>query len=844
MGTKAAKPLLILLVLSLASLAFCYQGEDPQRQLRQCEHQCRQSERGPREQSRCMRECREQYEQQQQQEEEEREQRRRGGESDETRDPREEFQQCQQQCQQQHRHDQRQKGECQRRCEERYREQRRGSRGGEREDDDNETRDPREEFQQCQQQCQQQHRHDQRQMGECQRRCEERYREQQQREQQEERRGERGRGGRYSEESEDPREEFQQCQQQCQQQHRHDQHQMRECQQRCEERYREQREKRSRERGSRGERDREETENDAREEFQQCQQQCQQQHQHDQRRMGECQRRCKERYQEHKEQEKEREARGHEGRERETRGHEGSEETRDPREEYLQCQQQCQQQHGRDRRRLSECQRRCEERYRGEHQQGNRRGEEEQEEREEQEGREGEGERNNPFFYGRESFVHRIRTQHGSVRVLQRFSKRSELLRGIDNYRLAILKANPNTFIIPNHWDAEAVFFVVQGRGTITMLREENRESHNLRVGDIMHVPAGTTTYLINNDNNQKLYIAKILQPISTPGQFETFFGVGGENPESFYKSFSTEVLEAAFNVVFVKHQTRRDKLDRLFGQQRKGAIIRASEEQIRSMSRSTGGRGWPFHGESSKGPYNLFDKRPSLSNEHGQLFEACSEDYQQLRDLNMDVSFINISSGSMLTLNYNSQATKMAMVVGGNGQIEMACPHVSGERGRSQQSQREKEQEQQHEEQEQQQEEEEEEEEEKQEGRRAQRGQRGQRSVHYQRVSARLSPGTAFVVPAGHPIAIVSSGNENLRIVSFGANANNNKRFFLAGRNIIWNQMEREAKELSFGMASREVEEIIGAQRGTGFVEGPKERQRREKGQKALESILDFVGL
>ncbi|KAK1267529.1 Vicilin-like antimicrobial peptides 2-1 [Acorus gramineus] len=831
MGTKAAKPLLILLVLALASLAFCYQGEDPQRQLQQCEQQCRQSERGQREQSRCLRECREQYEQQQQQEEE-REQRPHGGERDKTWDPREEFQECQQQCQQQHRHDQRQKGECQRRCEERYREQRRGSRGGERVDDDNETRDPREEFQQCQQQCQQQHRHDQRQMGECQRRCEERYHEQQQRERQEKRGGERGRGERNSEETEDPREEFQQCQQQCQHQHRHDQRQMGECQRRCEERYREQQrreqhEERRGERG-RGERDSEETE-DPREEFQQCQQQCQQQHQHDQRRMGECQRRCKERYQKQQEQE-ERETRRREGRERD----DDSEDTRDPREEYLQCQQQCQQQHGRDRRRLSECQRRCEERYRGEHQQGNRRGEEEQEEREEQEGREGEGERDNPFFYGRESFVHRIRTQHGSVRVLQRFSKRSELLRGIDNYRLAILKANPNTFIIPNHWDAEAVFFVVQGRGTITMLREENRESHNLRVGDIMHVPAGTTTYLINNDNNQKLYIAKILQPISTPGQFETFFGVGGENPESFYKSFSTEVLEAAFN-------TRRDKLDRLFGQQRKGAIIRASEEQIRSMSHSTGGRGWPFHGESSKGPYNLFDKRPSQSNEHGQLFEACSEDYQQLRDLNMDVSFINISSGSMLALNYNSQATKMAMVVGGNGHIEMVCPHVSGDGGRSQQSQREKEQEQQHEEQEQKQQEEEEEEEEEQEGRKAQRG---QRSVHYQRVSARLSPGTAFVVPAGHPIAIVSSGNENLRIVSFGANANNNKRFFLAGRNSIWNQMEREAKELSFGMASREVEEIIGAQRGTGFVQGPKERQRREKGQKALESILDFVGL
>lgn len=30
----------------------------------------------------------------------------------------------------------------------------------------------------------------------------------------------------------------------------------------------------------------------------------------------------------------------------------------------------------------------------------------------------------------------------------------------------------------------------------------------------------------------------------------QAFFGAGGENPESFYRAFSNEILEAAFNVI------------------------------------------------------------------------------------------------------------------------------------------------------------------------------------------------------------------------------------------------------------------------------------------------------
>lgn len=62
---------------------------------------------------------------------------------------------------------------------------------------------------------------------------------------------------------------------------------------------------------------------------------------------------------------------------------------------------------------------------------------------------------------------------------------------------------------------------MVSGRGRISLLRPDGRQSVNLKQGDVLRVPAGTTTYLINRDNKEKLTIAKLVQPISTPGEFQ-----------------------------------------------------------------------------------------------------------------------------------------------------------------------------------------------------------------------------------------------------------------------------------------------------------------------------------
>ncbi|XP_078436370.1 vicilin Cor a 11.0101-like [Wolffia australiana] len=465
------------------------------------------------------------------------------------------------------------------------------------------------------------------------------------------------------------------------------------------------------------------------------------------------------------------------------------------------CKHHCRQQRQFSESEKRECELRCEE-YARERREYNPRREGEERER-------WEGERN-PYFFDRESFQHRIRSEHGSVRVLERFTQRSELLRWIEKYRLGIMEANPNAFVLPHHLDADAVFYVIQGCGTLNVLREENnRESFSIRKGDIVRIRAGSMVYLINHDDNEKLYIAKILRTVSSPGVLREYFAVGGENPQSFLRSFSSEILEAAF-------KTRRESLEKLFRHE-KGAIVKASKEQIRAMRRrsSEGGSRWPF-GESSS-TFNLLNKRPSISSRHGQLFDADSGDYRELEDLDIQVSFANITGGSMMAPFYNTRSAKFAIIVGGEGYFEMACPHVSGEQEEGERSERGEREERETEERESQ-----------------------EKRISYQKIKSQLSHGSAFLIPAGHPVAIVASGNENLQLVCFEIKAKDNRRLFIAGKDSILKQLEKEAKELSFNAPAKEVDEWLGRQEEKAFMAGPE--HRREK-RIPVNSILDFAG-
>ncbi|KAL6271590.1 hypothetical protein ACE6H2_028501 [Prunus campanulata] len=395
----------------------------------------------------------------------------------------------------------------------------------------------------------------------------------------------------------------------------------------------------------------------------------------------------------------------------------------------------------------------------------------------------------NPYFFEDEHFETRVQTEEGRFQLLQKFTERSDLLRAIENYRIGFLDTKPHAFVAPSHFDADTVLFVFQGRPAVTIVRGEKRESHNLERGDLFRIPAGTPVYMVNRDENEKLFIVEFMKPVSVPGEYEAFYAAGGENPESFFKAFSPQVLQAAL-------KTEMNKLERLFGQQRQGSITRASEEQIKKLSQQHGQGGgsegfWPFHGgQSSSDAFNLFSKHPSQANKFGRLFEADFNDFKQLQDLDLLVSFANITQGAMVGPYFNSRATKISFVLDGEGYFEMACPYVSSTGRQEQQPQ-----------------------------------QRQKSSPRYQKISGNLRRGAVFVAPAGHPVTAIASRNSNLQIICFEVNAHDNIGVPLAGKKNVVSQFDREAKELAFNVPAREVDRIFNNQDDEFFFEGPKEQ-------------------
>ena len=198
---------------------------------------------------------------------------------------------------------------------------------------------------------------------------------------------------------------------------------------------------------------------------------------------------------------------------------------------------------------------------------------------------------------------------------------------------------------------------------------------------------------------------------------------------------------------------------------------MKASEQQIQALSQREESRNPQF--KRSKRVFNLLSKEPSISNRYGRLHEVDANEFPQLQDMDVAVAYANITKvfsfplssllnccllifqfcilylllqGAMQGPFFNSRSTKIALVINGEGYMEMACPHVAQQQQQQQQQ-----------------------------------GQQGT-IQHYQRISSSLNPGMIFVVPTGHPIIIVSGNNRNLEIACFDVNAENNWREALAG--------------------------------------------------------------
>ncbi|MGF2531800.1 cupin domain-containing protein, partial [Ralstonia pseudosolanacearum] len=166
---------------------------------------------------------------------------------------------------------------------------------------------------------------------------------------------------------------------------------------------------------------------------------------------------------------------------------------------------------------------------------------------------------------------------------------------------------------------------------------------------------------------------------------------------ESFYNAFSDEVLQAVFN-------TDKDEARKLFQGRNDYVFVKVSQEQIKALLSDQNSK------KSGSTPYNIFNHDLSYSNIYGKLYEINPQDYQQIQDLDIQLTYANITKGAMFGPYHNTRSATIAMVIWGKGYFQVACPHLSQQQGAS------------------------------------------------YNASAKLLAGDNFVVPNGYPVVIVNS--------------------------------------------------------------------------------------
>ncbi|XP_014523936.1 beta-conglycinin, alpha' chain [Vigna radiata var. radiata] len=401
------------------------------------------------------------------------------------------------------------------------------------------------------------------------------------------------------------------------------------------------------------------------------------------------------------------------------------------------------------------------------------------------EGSESSRKQNNPFHFSSNRFHSLFKNPNGHIRLLQRFDQQSKQLQNLQDYRLLEVQLRPRTLLLPHHVDADYIIIILSGRAILTLQNPDDRDSYNLQNGDVQNIPAGTTLYLINPDNEETLKVMVLARPINNPGRLESFFLSSTEAQQSYLQGFSKKTLEASFDTQF-------KEINRvLFGEEgqqqdeekQEGVIVKLSKEQIRELSKHAKSSSKKTISSKDK-PFNLRSSSPVYSNTLGKFYEITPEKNPQLRDMDVFVSFVNMKEGALLLPHYNSKSIVILVVNKGEANAELV-----GER-------------------EQQQEE----------------------SGEVQRYRAELSEEDVLVIPATYPVAI--NATSNLNFFAFGINAENNQRNFLAGeKDNVMSDIPRPVLEVAFPGSGEETEKLIKKQTESYFVDAqPQQKQSQEK--------------
>ncbi|XP_056693257.1 vicilin-like seed storage protein At2g28490 isoform X1 [Spinacia oleracea] len=398
-----------------------------------------------------------------------------------------------------------------------------------------------------------------------------------------------------------------------------------------------------------------------------------------------------------------------------------------------------------------------------------------------------------------------ISTQAGEMRVVRGYGGKI-----VENpLDIGFITMEPRSLFVPQYLDSSLIIFLRRGEAKLGFIYDDELSERQLKMGDVYRIPAGSTFYIVNTGETQRLHIICSIDPSEGLGfsTFQSFFIGGGTNPVSVLAGFDPETLSTAFNVSigelrgFMTGQDAgpiifadtthspslwanflkvkgEERLERLKTVAESGEQKEEEEEPRKSWwnifdsligsENKKGEKKGDTRTGSSPDSYNLLDREPSYRNNYGWSIAVDKHEYKPLKKSGIGVYLVNLTAGSMMAPHVNPMATEYGVVLSGVGTIQVVYPNGTSA------------------------------------------------------MNTNVKEGDVFWIPRYFPFCQIASRSGSFEFFGFTTSAHRNRPQFLVGASSILRSMRGPEFATAFGLTEDRYNEIVDAQREALILPSP----------------------
>ncbi|MFS7954819.1 putative rmlC-like cupin domain superfamily, rmlC-like jelly roll protein [Helianthus anomalus] len=344
---------------------------------------------------------------------------------------------------------------------------------------------------------------------------------------------------------------------------------------------------------------------------------------------------------------------------------------------------------------------------------------------------------------------------------------------GNGSYYLQFITLNPRALFLPVYLHSDMLFYVNSGNGSLSWMNVEKDKLQQmvLHKGDVFRLSSKTVFYIQNNVvqsygyQPQKLEIYAIFPGSVVDLQTEEQLAGVYTAVNDLVLGFDDIVLQSTFSAP-------KELIEELrAGRERQSLIVDGQPQACTSTWDNIGSWGNRatlgtmsndiFNVENNMKAYNIFKEDRDVETYFGWSVTVTSKESDALKSTKFGVFMVNLTKGSMMGPHWNPNTAEVAIVLQGEGMIQVVCPGIASE-------------------------------------------------TECKNSRLKVEEGDVFVVPRNHPMAQISFNNNTFVFMGFKLAAKDERPQFLRGKYSLLQRLDRNVLQMSFNVKKTTIDWVL----------------------------------